>query len=141
MPHELRVGTERSERPGRVPVVVRAGKDEHGDPGPDAHVASTSSSKLSISGFASNSWHMRSTWALASSRGRRIHLEIDQPADARASDREPELAQRPEHRLALRIEDALLRPDEDGDLHPSTTCGSAQYSSNASPVNNSNAST
>ena len=91
-----------------------------------AHASTTSISKLSISGFASSSWHIRSTSAFASCGDGRVDLEIDEPADARASDREAELAQRPLHRLTLRIEDPLLRPDEDGHPHRSTTCGSAR---------------
>ena len=126
VPDELRIGAERSERPGGVPVVVRAREDEHGDARPDAHGSATSISKLSISGFASSSWHIRSTWAFASCGDGSVDLEVDEPADARASDREAELAQRPLHRLALRVEDPLLRPDEHGHPHRSTTCGSAR---------------
>ena len=44
-------------------------------------------------------------------------------------------------RLPLRVEDALLRPDEDGRLHPSTTFGLSRYASNGIVVSRSNAST
>src|SRR4051812_20296319 len=71
----------------------------------------------------------------------RLHLEIDDPPDPRSAHSEPELPERRLHRLALRIEDARLRPDEDRGPHRSTASGSARYSSNGSPVSCSNAST
>ena len=43
-------------------------------------------------------------------------------------------------RRALRVEDALLRPDEDGRPHPSTTLGLSRYASNGIVVSRSNAS-
>ena len=58
--------------------------------------------------------------------GRVIDLEIDHATDARLRDLEPEVAQRALDRLALRVEDAGLRPDEDGRPHRSTTSGSAR---------------
>src|SRR4029079_4357450 len=66
VPDELGVRAEGGERPGRIAVVGRAREDEHRELRPVAHSPSTSIWKLSISGFASSSWHMRSTWSLAS---------------------------------------------------------------------------
>jgi hypothetical protein len=56
----------------------------------------------------------------------RLDFEIDDPADTSLADREAELAQRGLDRLSLRIEDAVLRPNEDCGLHRSTTSGSAR---------------
>ena len=58
--------------------------------------------------------------------GRLVDVELDQPPDARRADREPEVLERALHRLALRVEDARLRADEDGCPHRSTTLGSAR---------------
>ena len=138
MPHERSVGAERLQRPDRVAVVVRARELDHRD----ARVHSrTSTSYDSISGFASSCLHI-SLDALARLVGRgRLHFDVDDAPDARFRDREPELAQRLLDRLALRIEDAFLRPDEHRRPHRSTTSGSARYSSNEIPVSRSNAST
>ena len=122
----MRVGAERAERPGGVPVVVRAGEDEHRDARPDAHA----SAHLDLEALdqrvreqlLAHPLHL----GLRLVRSRGVDLEIDEPADARSSHREAELAQRPLHRLALRVEDPFLRPDENGDPHLSTTCGSAR---------------
>ncbi len=62
-------------------------------------------------------------------------------ADASTTDGETQLAQRAAHRFSLRVEDACLGPHEHRRPHPSTTCGSARYSSNGWPVSSSNAST
>src|SRR4029079_5601120 len=70
---EVGVCAEGGERPGRIAVVVRAREDEHRKLRPVAHSPSTSIWKLSISGFASSSWHMRSTWAFPS-------CELEAPA-------------------------------------------------------------
>ena len=53
-------------------------------------------------------------------------LDVDEPADAGVGDLEAEVAERALDRLALRIEDPRLRPDEHGRPHPSTTFGSAR---------------
>ena len=53
-------------------------------------------------------------------------LELDELADACLGDVEAELAQRALDSLALRIEDARLRPDQHGCSHLSTTSGSAR---------------
>ena len=71
----------------------------------------------------------------------RLELEVEHAADPRLVDREAEVPQRALHRLALRVEDPGLRPDEHGRLHASTTPGSARYASKAIPVSRSNAST
>ena len=53
-----------------------------------------------------------------------VDLELDEPADAGLADGEAEVPQAALDRLTLRVEDARLRPDEHGRLHPSTTSGS-----------------
>src|SRR5262245_8408153 len=70
-----------------------------------------------------------------------VDLQVDDLADACLRDREAEMSERGLDRLALRIEDALLRPDEHGCSHPSTTLGSSTYVSNGIVVRRSNAST
>src|SRR5579864_1430796 len=57
-------------------------------------------------------------------------LEVDDLADARARDGEPEMLERALDRLALRVKDARLRPHEDCGSHPSTTDGSSRYAWN-----------
>ena len=48
----------------------------------------------------------------------RVELQLDQPADMRTPNRrEAEVAEAALHRLALRVEDAGLRPDEHRGLH------------------------
>ena len=69
----------------------------------------------------------------------RFDLEVDDAPDAGGVDVEPELPQRVPNRIALRVEDALLGPDENRRLH-STTSGRATYSANAISVSRSNAS-
>src|SRR4029453_11633208 len=58
-----------------------------------------------------------------------IELEVDDPPDARGLDVEAELAKGVPDRLALRVEDALLRSHEHCCSHR-TTSGCAQYASN-----------
>src|SRR4051794_24664606 len=72
---------------------------------------------------------------------RGVDLEVDHLADARAGHGEPEMLERALDRLALRVEDALLRPNDDGRLHPSTTFGFSTYASKGIFVSSSNAST
>ena len=75
--------------------------------------------------------------------GKVIDLEVDAPdeaADACVGDVEAEVAERALDRLPLRVEDPRLRPHEHGCSHPSTTFGSATYTSNDRPVSRSNAS-
>src|SRR2546430_3597898 len=60
----------------------------------------------------------------------RIDLDVDDLADPCAADREAEMLEGRLDGLALRIENALLRADEDGRLHPSTTDGVSRYCSN-----------
>ena len=57
---------------------------------------------------------------------RRLELEIDDAAHPCLADREAELAERALDSLPLRVEDPLLRPDENGGPHRSTTAGSAR---------------
>src|SRR5215211_8341900 len=71
----------------------------------------------------------------------RVDVEIDQAPHAGLVDGESEVAERAADRLSLGIENAGLRPDEDGRLHRSTTLGSPRYSSNAISVSRSKAST
>ena len=108
-------------------IVVRAREDDDGDARPLRHVGSPSSliSKLSMRGFARSSAHIRWICAVAVLGAVRLELEVDHPPDARASDVEAELPQGVPDRLALRVEDAVLRPDEHGRLHR-TTSGSAR---------------
>src|SRR3954466_16185924 len=85
-------------------------------------------------------------------RIRGLHLEVDDLADPRAADGEAgglerrsaggeaEVLERRLDGLALRIEDALLRADEDGRPHPSTTEGVSRYCSNGIVVSRSKAS-
>src|SRR3954469_2657794 len=73
-------------------------------------------------------------------RIRGVHLEVDDLADPRAADGEAEVLERRLDGLALRIEDALLRADEDGRPHPSTTEGVSRYCSNGIVVSRSKAS-
>jgi len=68
------------------------------------------------------------------------YLEVDDASDACARDAETELPKRALDGLALRVEDALLGPDEDSRLHVSTTSGSASYARNEISVSRSNAS-
>ena len=70
----------------------------------------------------------------------RLHLDVDHLADPCAADREAEVLERGLDGLALRVEDALLRADEDGRLHPSTTDGVSRYCSNGIVVSRSKAS-
>src|SRR4051812_31453084 len=72
---------------------------------------------------------------------RRLELQIDDLADARLRDGEAEVPQRAADGLALRVEDALLRADENRRLHASTTLGSSTYRPNGIVVSRSNAST
>jgi len=60
VPHELRLAAHSLESPRRIPIVVRPGKDDDRDEGSIAHESSIWISKLSISGFARRSVHMRS---------------------------------------------------------------------------------
>src|SRR3954452_10912201 len=73
--------------------------------------------------------------------GRCVDLDVDDLADAGARYREAQVLERRVHRLALRVEDPLLRSDEDGRPHPSTTRGSSTYAGNGIFVRSSNAST
>src|SRR5881394_2158721 len=76
-------------------------------------------------------------------RGRlvgRLDLEVDHLADPRVLHVEAEVAERRADRFALRVEDARLRPDQDGRPHPSTTFGSSRYAGNGIVVSRSNAS-
>src|SRR5438445_11787220 len=61
----------------------------------------------------------------------RLDLEVDDAADARVPHREAEVPERRLDRLSLRVEDALLRPDQNRCLHRSTASGSSRYSSNS----------
>src|SRR5947208_13931918 len=54
-----------------------------------------------------------------------LELEVDHLADPRVAHVEPEMPERRADRLPLWVEDARLRTDEDGCLHPSTTPGSS----------------
>ena len=141
VPDRDRLGAEAVEREAHVAVVERPREGDDRDPRAVAH-ASPSSSTVndSISGFASSS--ARHPLDLAARLGRvvRLELDVDEPPDARVRDREAELAERLLDRLALRVEDALLRADEHGRLH-STTFGSSRYAENGMPVRRSNAST
>ena len=49
-----------------------------------------------------------------------VELDVDEPADARAGDGEPERAERVTDRLALRVENAFLGTDQHGRLHRTT---------------------
>src|ERR1700759_2722470 len=55
-----------------------------------------------------------------------LDLEVDHLADARVLHLEPEVAERRADRLALRVEDPGLRPNQDGRPPPSTTVGSSK---------------
>ena len=88
-----------------------------------AHSPSTWISTLSISGFASSSAHIRSTWARASAGSAASSSRSTSRPTRACGDREVELAQRAADRLALRVEDPGLGANEDGRLHPSTTRG------------------
>ena len=66
---------------------------------------------------------MPSSAACASAGIGVVELDVDEPADARAGDGEPERAERVADRLALRVENAFLGTDQHGRLH-STTFGS-----------------
>src|SRR5437763_774258 len=70
----------------------------------------------------------------------RVDVEVDHLADARPRDGEAEVPERALDRLPLRVEDALLRADEDGRLHASTAFGPSTYLSNGIFVSSSNAS-
>src|ERR1700675_3854476 len=70
----------------------------------------------------------------------RVDLEIDDLPDASLRDGETEVPERALDRFALRIEDAVLRPDEHGCLHPSTTDGFSRYAGNGIVVSRSKAS-
>src|SRR5579872_2467446 len=70
-----------------------------------------------------------------------VHLEVDDLADARVRDGEAEMPERALDRLALRVEDPRLRPDQDRGLHPSTTDGRSRYASNGIVVSRAQAST
>ena len=50
-------------------------------------------------------------------------LEVHDLADPRLRDREAEVLERRLDGLSLRVENAVLRPDEHRRLHPSTTDG------------------
>src|SRR4029077_1157316 len=70
----------------------------------------------------------------------RIDLEVDDLADPCGADREAEMLEGRLDGISLRIENALLRADEDGGPHPSTTDGVSRYCSNGIVVSRSNAS-
>ena len=69
---------------------------------------------------------MRSSTAPCSSGVVSAELEIDDAPHAGARDVESELAKRALDRIALRVEDPLLRPDKNGRFHR-TTSGRARY--------------
>ena len=94
--------------------------------GPVRHDSSMRISKLSMSGFASSSSHMRWISAARAVVVVRLDLEVDDATDARGGDVEAELRERMPNSVALRVEDAFLRSDENGRLH-STTPGRATY--------------
>src|SRR5437764_2215344 len=71
----------------------------------------------------------------------RVDLEVDDLPDPRLRDGEAEVTECALDRVALRVEDAPLRPDEHCCLHPSTTDGFSRYESNGIVVSRSNAST
>src|SRR5689334_23044809 len=71
----------------------------------------------------------------------RLDLEVDDLADARVGDGEAQMLERGLDGRALGVENALLRADEDGRSHPSTTDGCSRYASNGIVVSRSNAST
>ena len=77
-----------------------------------------------MSGFASSSAHIRSTWRLPSSASA-TELDVDDASDRDLADVEAQLAQRGLRRLPLRVEDAGLRPDDRTKDHK-TTSGSAR---------------
>ena len=83
---------------------------------------------------------MRSTSARAWSGSRRLDLEVEDTPDSRFVDLEAEVPERILDRLALRVENPGLRPDEHRRLHTRTFVGSAAYSSNDMRVICSNAS-
>ena len=140
MPDRDGLCAEALERQARVGVVVRAGEGDHGDPGARlAHGSSATISKLSISGLARSSAHIRSTSARGSRRllqrppGRRACRSL------RSSPRSPGSRAMPGR---PRPEDrgSRLRPDQHREPQ-STTSGLSRYLSKASPVRSSNAST
>ena len=145
VPHADGSRAYRLERKRSVTVVVRPGKGHHRDRRTIAHERSSalppsSISKLSISGFASRSAHIRSTCARASNASSVCNSRSTSLPTLRCCKRESELLERGAHGLALRVEDAALRPDQDRRLH-AIAAGPARYSSNAIPVRSSNAST
>ena len=84
---------------------------------------------------------MRSTCSRAKVVVERSELDVDDAPDPDATHVETELRSEPSNRLALRIEDPLLRPHEDGRFKRARLFGSARYSSNEMEVSRSKAST
>ena len=121
MPDAHRRGAEELERERRVPVVVRAGERDDRDPRPVAHGAA---SELDRERLDQRIREQVARHALE--RGLRlggigvVELDVDEPADARAGDGEPERAERVTDRLALRVENAFLGTDQHGRLHRTT---------------------
>jgi hypothetical protein len=72
---------------------------------------------------------------------RSLELKVHDTPHAGLVDGESELAERAPNCVALRVEDALFRPDENRRPHESTTSGSERYVLNSMPVIVSNAST
>ena len=117
VPDEPCLGAEQLERGDRVAVVVRARERD------DRDHSATSISNDSMSGFASSCSHIRPISARADSASSASSSMSIDPADAHLVDGEVEMAERSEDGLALWIEDAFLRPDQDGGLHRRTTSG------------------
>ena len=71
---------------------------------------------------------------------RSLELQVHDASHPRPVDGESKLAERAPDCVALRVEDALFRPDENPRPHESTTSGSVRYVLNSMPVIVSNAS-
>ena len=139
VPHERRLRADGAEGPRGVSIVVRAREDDDGDVRPVRHDSSRRISKLSMSGLASSSSHMRWISARAPSASSASTSRSTTRPTRAASDVEPELLERMPNRVALRVEDAFLGSDENRRLH-STISGRATYSANATSVSRSKAS-
>ena len=98
----------------RVAVVARPREDDDADPG---HAPTSSTSYCSISGFESTFSAISPAIRRTCSGVAAVDLEVEHlaRADVRRGVAEP--GQRPAHRLALRIEDAVARSHHHGHLH------------------------
>ena len=141
VPDGDRLRAEVLERKAGVPVVVRAGERHDGDPGTRlGHAVLRSDLEALDQGIGQElGAHPLDLRAC----GRHIavlDLQLDEATDARTCHCESEGRKRRLHRLALRVEDAGLRADENRELH-STTAGSSRYRSKGISVRRTNAST